>query len=86
MLDTLEKQKEWMEYFLRYKDIREVDRMVVSMLIKRVRIHNGKQISIDFWFADEFERLVSLLHTVNTIQPNKALDAFLEKKGGIKSA
>ena len=86
MLDTLEQQKAWMEYFLCYKDVREVDRMEVSMLVKRVRIHNGKQISIDFWFADEFERLVSLLQTVNTIQPNKALEAFLDKRGGIKSA
>ncbi len=86
MLATLEKQKAWMEYFLRYKDVREVDRMAVSMLVKRVRIHNGKQISIDFWFSDEFERLVSLLQTVNSIQPNKALEAFLDKKGGIKSA
>ena len=86
MLDTLEQQKAWMEYFLCYKDAREVDRMAVSMLVKRVRIHNGKQISIDFWFADEFERLVSLLQTVNSIQPNKELEAFLDKRGGIKSA
>jgi len=86
MLDTLEQQKAWMEYFLCYKDVREVDRMAVSMLVKRVRIHNGKQISIDFWFADEFERLVSLLQTVNSIQPNQELEAFLDKRGGIKSA
>ena len=86
MLDTLEQQKAWMEYFLCYKDAREVDRMAVSMLVKRVRIHNGKQISIDFWFADEFERLVSLLQTVNSIQPNQELEAFLDKRGGIKSA
>lgn len=86
MLDTLEQQKAWMEYFLCYKDAREIDRMAVSMLVKRVRIHNGKQISIDFWFADEFERLVSLLQTVNSIQPNQELEAFLDKRGGIKSA
>lgn len=86
MMDTLENQKKWMEYFLCYKDIREVDRMVVSMLVKRIRIHSRNQVSIDFWFADEFERLVSLLQTVNEIQPNKALDAFLNQEGGSKSA
>lgn len=86
MMDTLEKQKKWMEYFLCYKDIREVDRMVISMLVKRIRIHSGNQVSIDFWFADEFERMVSLLQTVNEIQPNEALDAFLNRKGGVKSA
>lgn len=75
-----------MEHFLRYRDIREVDRMVISMLVKRIRIHSGNQVSIDFWFADEFEQLVSLLQTVNEIQPNKALDAFLNQEGGKKRA
>ena len=86
MMATLEKQKKWMEYFLCYKDIREVDRMVISMLVKRIRIHSGNRVSIDFWFADEFERLISLLQTVNQIQPNEALDTFLNQKGGVKSA
>ena len=86
MMETLEKQKEWMEHFLRYRDIREVDRMVISMLVKRIRIHSGNQVSIDFWFADEFEQLVSLLQTVNEIQPNQALDAFLNQEGGKKRA
>ena len=86
MLATLEKQKKWMEYFLCYKDVREVDRMVVSMLVKRIRIHSGNRVSIDFWFADEFERLVSLLQTVNEVRPNEALDSFLNWKGGIQDA
>lgn len=86
MMETLEKQKQWMEYFLCYKDISKVDRMVISMLVKRVRVHSGKWISIDFWFADEFEQLVSLLQTVNEIQPNQALDAFLNGEGGKRRA
>lgn len=86
MLSTLTKHQEWMEYFLKYKDKKELDRIMVVMLVKRICIHAEKNISIHFWFEDEFERLVRLLHTANRIEKNQALDAFLNREGGNKSA
>ena len=88
LLSTIEKQQEWMKNFLVYKDTKEIDRVMVAMLVKRIRIHSGKMVSIEFWFEDEFERLVALLQTVNRIEPNEALTAFCDKnkKGGNQRA
>ena len=41
---------------------------------------------MEFWFGDEFERLAALLQTVNRIQPDRALEAFLEMEGGTVGA
>lgn len=77
-----------MKNFLVYKDIEEIDRLMVTMLVKRIRIHSGKLVSMEFWFEDEFERLTTLLQTINKIEPNEALTSFLEKnqRGGNLSA
>ena len=75
-----------MQHFLMYKDTEEIDRTMVVMLVKRIRIHSGKSISIEFWFEDEFEKMNALLQTANKIKPDKALTAFLGREGGFKSA
>lgn len=88
LLSTIGRQQEWMRNFLVYRDTKEIDRVMVAMLVKRIRIHSGKMVSMEFWFEDEFERLTALLQTVNKIEPNEALTAFLDKnkKGGNPSA
>ena len=87
MLSMMEKQQEWMKHFLVCKDTEEIDRVMVAMLIKRIRVHSDKKVSIEFWFEDEFERLVALLETANRIQPNGVLAGFLNKmEGGNQSA
>ena len=85
MAETLEKQRQWMQYFLQYQDKEEIDHMMLVMLVKRIRIHEGKRVSIDFWFADEFEKTISFLRTVNHVQPNETLECFL-LKGGVEYA
>jgi len=87
MLSMMEKQQEWMKHFLVCKDTEEIDRVMVAMLIKRIRVHSDKKVSIEFWFEDEFERLMALLETANRIQPNGVLADFLNKmEGGNQSA
>jgi site-specific DNA recombinase len=83
---SLEKQQEWMRHFLEYQDAEEIDRIMLSLLVKRIRIYSGKQIEVEFWFGDEFERLLSLLATVNKVQPNMELNGLLQRKGEIISA
>lgn len=85
MAETLEKQRQWIRYFLQYQDKEEIDHMMLVMLVKRIRIHEGKRVSIDFWFADEFEKTISFLRTVNHVQPNETLECFL-LKGGVEYA
>lgn len=83
--ETIEKQREWMKYFLVHKDKTQIDRMMVSMLVKRVRIESKKRVYIDFWFADEFESALALLESMNQIQPDVSRSSFLQK-GGAHSA
>lgn len=80
MQAALEKQQEWMRYFLEYRNVEEIDRTIIALLIKRIKIHSGKQVTIEFWFEDEFERILSLLNIVNHVQPNIQLDEFLRRK------
>lgn len=81
MAQTLEKQRQWIQYFLQYQNTEEIDHMMLVMLVKRIRIHEGKRVSLDFWFADEFEQTISFLQTVNHVQPNEMLERFLIRGG-----
>ena len=56
--ETLEKQQEWLEYFLEYQDRTEVDRLMLVNLVKRIEVYEQKRITIHFWFEDEFEKVV----------------------------
>lgn len=80
--ETLEQQRDWMEYFLKYKDAEEIDRIMLVLLIKRIRVSDKKHICIDFWFSDEFEHTLSLLEIIDRAKPDSMVSAFLERKGG----
>lgn len=75
-----------MKHFLLYKDSQEVDRTMVVMLVKSIRIYEDKRVSIVFWYGDEFEQLTTLLQTANTIQKDGAVEAFLGNRGGVRGA
>ena len=45
---TVEQQQEWMKHILVYKDIDEVDRTVIVMLVKRIRVSADKRITLEF--------------------------------------
>ena len=85
---TVDRQQDWMKHILMYKDTEEIDRTVIVMMVKRIRIGADKRITIDFWYADEYERLISLLENINQVQPNDALASFLDnrKEGGDRIA
>lgn len=85
---TMDRQQEWMKRILLYKDIDEIDRTVIVVMIKRISIRADKMVSIDFWYEDEYERLRSLLENINQAQPDAVLASFLEdsKEGGDRIA
>lgn len=85
---TMDRQQEWMKRILLYKDIEEIDRTVIVVMVKRISIHADKMVSIDFWYEDEYERLRSLLENINQAQPDAVLASFLEdsKEGGDRIA
>lgn len=84
--ETLEKQQEWLEYFLEYQDRTEVDRLMLVNLVKRIEVYEQKRITIHFWFEDEFEKVLGLLETVNRAKPDLRVEAFLKGKGAEASA
>ena len=84
--ETLEKQQEWLEYFLEYRDRTEVDRLMLVNLVKRIEVYEQKRITIHFWFEDEFEKVLGLLETVNRAKPDLRVEAFLKRKGAEASA
>ena len=84
--ETLEKQQEWLEYFLEYRDRTEVDRLMLVNLVKRIEVYEQKRIIIHFWFEDEFEKVLGLLETVNRTKPDQRVEAFLKGKGAEASA
>ena len=85
---TMDRQQEWMKRILLYKDIEEIDRTVIVVMVKRNSISADKMVSIDFWYEDEYERLRSLLENINQAQPDAVLASFLEdsKEGGDRIA
>ena len=82
--ETLEKQQEWLEYFLEYRDRTEVDRLMLVNLVKRIEVYEQKRIIIHFWFEDEFEKVLGLLETVNRGKAGPACGSLPERKGGRK--
>lgn len=85
---TMDRQQEWMKRILLYKDIEEIDRTVIVVMVKRISISADKRVFIDFWYEDEYERLCSLLENINQAQPDAVLASFLEdsKEGGDRIA
>ena len=85
---TMDRQQEWMKRILLYKDIEEIDRTVIVVMVKRISISADKMVSIDFWYEDEYERLRSLLENINQAQSDAVLASFLEdsKEGGDRIA
>lgn len=85
---TVEQQQEWMKHILVYKDIDEIDRTVIVMLVKRIRVSADKRITLEFWYEDEYERLISLVENISQVQPDGVLASFLEnrKEGGDRIA
>lgn len=49
-------QNEWIERFRKYREIETLDRQLVTDLIERIDVHEGRHITIHFKFQDEFEK------------------------------
>lgn len=54
--ETLEKQQEWLEYFLEYRDRTEVDRLMLVNLVKRIEVYEQKRIIIHFGLKMNLKR------------------------------
>lgn len=50
-------QNEWLKRFKKYREIESLDRTLVTELIDRIDIYEGRRLTIHFKFQDEFEKI-----------------------------
>ncbi|MGI5984670.1 MAG: recombinase family protein [Clostridiales bacterium] len=62
-------QNKWLERFKQYQDIESLNRSLVTELIERIDVQEGRQLVIHFKFQDEFEKVRELAEQeVNSLQ------------------
>jgi len=49
------------QVFLKYSNVRQIDRALLIELIDTIYIHEGKEVTIDFRFQDELERMMEFV-------------------------
>ena len=72
-LKDLPLEGEWLKTFKKYQTFTELDRMMLAELIDFIEIHNDKQLTIHFKFADQIQCVQQYLDS---------LPALCEKAGG----
>ena len=72
-LKDLPLEGEWLKTFKKYQTFTELDRMMLAELIDFIEIHNDKQLTIHFKFADQIQCVQQYLDS---------LPALHEKAGG----
>ena len=72
-LKDLPLEGEWLKTFKKYQTFTELDRMMLAELIDFIEVHNDKQLTIHFKFADQIQCVQQYLDS---------LPALREKAGG----
>jgi len=49
------------EAFLKYKNVRQIDRTMLIELVDTIHVHEGRESTIDFRFPDELERILEFV-------------------------
>lgn len=58
MAKGISKNDPYLAYFLKHKNVKELNRGILVDLVKNIYIHQGGEISIEFNFADQHRRIV----------------------------
>ena len=73
-LDDYTEKKEddnWVNKFIKYKDITELSRDVVDSLIDEIYVYEDKRIKIKFRYEDEFRKTIEYLQKVKKLQTQR---------------
>ena len=79
MAKGISKNDPYLTYFLKYKNIKELNRGILVDLVKNIYIHQGGEISIEFNFADQHRRIIE------SIENNQNELTIVGKKDGKKA-
>ena len=83
MQAALENQQEWMKHFLVYKDREEIDRIMLTMLVKRICVDSKKKAYHTFFGLQmNFERLdFSAFYSKIRCSRIRGIENFLLREG-----
>ena len=76
MADGIGTDDPYLTAFLKYKNIQSLNRGIMVELIKAVWVHENGEITVDFNFADEYQRIIDYIennHNVIQVIESKAI-------------
>ena len=76
MADGIGTDDPYLTAFLKYKNIQSLNRGIMVELVKAVWVHENGEITVDFNFADEYQRIIDYIennHNVIRVIENKAI-------------
>ena len=76
MADGMGTDDPYLTAFLKYKNIQSLNRGIMVELVHAVWVHENGEITIDFNFADEYQRMVDSIennHRIITMIESKAI-------------
>ena len=76
MADGIGTDDPYLTTFLKYRNIQSLNRGIMVELVKAVWVHENGEITVDFNFSDEYQRIIDYMeneHDVITAIESKAI-------------
>lgn len=71
----------WIEHFLKFGQIKELDRRLVVSLIKDIQVTAQGNLEVTFWFEDEYRQAIEKIKQIHSELPNAKMQGFLKQVG-----
>lgn len=65
VLENRGERNRWLNHFLQFAEMEEIDRSVVSRLIQSIKISADKQIEVRFNYQDEYQKAVAFIEQIS---------------------
>ena len=65
VLENRGERSRWLNHFLQFAEMEEIDRSVVSRLIQSIKISADKQIEVRFNYQDEYQKAVAFIERIS---------------------
>ena len=64
-------QKNWLEQFRQFAEVKELSRKLVVSMIDRVSLSDQNEITVEFCHKDQFQRILEFLEEQKTVAKRK---------------
>ena len=65
VLENRGERNRWLNHFLQFAEMEEIDRSVVSRLIQSIKISTDKQIEVRFNYQDEYQKAAAFIKQIS---------------------